>query len=104
MRRDVERPAARHELGAIVTFVSRHRDPVQPAYSFQHLQPLLTFGPAGGLAHAQVDHHPIAILHQHTLGIAEPGLLAGLPLSWTAQAQAVGIGYSAQVRSLPPRW
>jgi hypothetical protein len=74
VRRDVERPAARNELGSIVTLVGRNGDPVKPP-PLQHLQPLLAFGPAGGLSHAQVDHDPVAILHQHTLGVAELRLL-----------------------------
>jgi hypothetical protein len=44
VRRDVERPAARNELGSIVTLVGRNGDPVKPP-PLQHLQPLLAFGP-----------------------------------------------------------
>ena len=57
MGSDIERAAVRHESRRVVALVAGHRDPARPANLLEHLQPLLAFGPAAGLTHAQIDHY-----------------------------------------------
>lgn len=98
MGSDVERAAVRHEPGDIVTLVAGDCNPARPSQLLKHLKPLLAFGPTARLAHAQIDHYPVAILHQHALGITEPGLFAGALL----RQPRFGVGGRLMSRVLAP--
>jgi hypothetical protein len=95
---DIERAAARHKRRRVVALVASHRNSARPANLLEHLQPLLAFGPTAGLTHAEIEHDAVAILHQHALGVAEPGLFAGALL----RQPGFGIGRRLVGRVLAP--